>query len=209
MPSVGFDTRFRKQCPTVFIVKNTAIGNKCIRLFSYPISNGQQRDLLSIPYVSEADIRHSLLKGELYIKIITNEIRVTQSNIDLLQFDACHKDFLMSAGITEGLEVLGTGSDGYGANLSYLWRNEIELIGAKNDSNRSFMIPGQEKFIDGDHDDNEFHISIDHNGRRLIQNTDFIIQESGGIGTGYDTVRFLSFVPGPKSKIIADYVVEA
>lgn len=202
--TVGFETWFKKTCPTVFKVRNIAPDGKRIRLFKYPIKNGMDRDLMEIPYVSEADIRHSLLKGELFIKILAKEIYVVESNIDLLQFDPCHKAFLEAAGITIGLEV----TDGYIiSELPYLWRNEVELIGALNNSNRTFMIPGGEKFIDGTYLDNEFHINIEHNGRRLIQNIDFIITESGGPGTGYDIIKIISFVPSSKSKLIADYVV--
>lgn len=205
MPAVGFETWYQKQCPTVFRVKNIAPNGKRIRIFKYPIKNGMDRDLMEIPYVSEADIRHSLLKGELFIKIVSKEIIVVESNIDLLQFDPCHKKFLEDAGIKIGLEVE---TDGYvvGA-VPYLWRQEVQLIGAKNNSNRAFMTPFGDKFIEGEYEDNEFHIIVEHNGRRLIQNCDFIISESGGIGTGYDTITFISFVPNPRSEIVADYAI--
>ena len=74
MPAVGFETWYQKQCPTVFRVKNIAKDGKRIRIFKYPIKNGTARDLMEIPYVSEADIRHSLLKGELFMKIICKEL---------------------------------------------------------------------------------------------------------------------------------------
>jgi len=206
MPAVGFETWYKKQCPTVFVVKNIAEGGKRVRIFNYPIKNGLARDLLEIPYVSEADIRHSLLKGELYIKIISKEIIVTDSNIDLIQFDSCHRQFLINAGITNGLDA--GSSDGYIiTELPYLWRNEVELIGPRNSSNRVFTVLPGDKFIDGNYLDNNFHIMIEHNGRGLIQNVDFIISESGGIGTGYDLIKLISFVPSVKSKLTASYVI--
>ncbi len=107
MANVG--TFFLKNPSTRFVVKNTAPNRKRIKVFTYPINNGETRDLLMIPGISEADIRHSLLKGELLIKIRYGELIVVDSNIDLLQFDAPHKAFLQSAGITEGLEVIGAG----------------------------------------------------------------------------------------------------
>jgi len=204
MPAVGFETWYQKQCPTVFKIKNVASGGKRIRVFKYPLVNGGIRDLMDIPYVSEADIRHSLLKGELFIKIICKEIIVVDSNIDLLQFDPCHKKFLEDAGIEVGLEV----ETDVLSELPYLWKQEAQLIGAKNNANRSFMVPFGDKFLEGNFEDNDFHIIIQHNGRRLIQNCDFIILESGGVGTGYDIVQFISFVPNPRSEIIADYVIE-
>ncbi len=95
----------KKESPTVFVVKNIAENNKRIKIFQYPIANGKERDLMTIPSVSEADIRHSLLKGELLVKLKSKEIIVTQSNIDLLQFDDVHKKVLESYGITDGLQV--------------------------------------------------------------------------------------------------------
>jgi hypothetical protein len=103
--SVGLNTVFTKNVNTKFVVQNTAPGNKRIRIFQYPINNGETRDLLAIPYISEADIRHSLLKGELLIKITTGEAKVVESNIDLIQFESQQLAFLQHAGITIGLEV--------------------------------------------------------------------------------------------------------
>lgn len=105
MSNVGYDTFFPKNPSTRFIVKNIAPRNKTVRVFNYPILNGQTRDLLSIPGVSEADIRHSLLKGALLTKIKYKELIVTDSDIDLLQFNDENKLFLQSAGIIKGLEV--------------------------------------------------------------------------------------------------------
>lgn len=102
--SVGGNTIFQK-LGTFFIVKNIAPNNKRIRIFQYPINNGQTRDILAIPGVSEADIRHSLLKGELLVKLQHQEITIVQSDIDLLQFNDVQKAFLQSAGITKGLEA--------------------------------------------------------------------------------------------------------
>jgi len=72
---------------------------------------------------------------------------------------------------------------------------------------RTFTVAPGDKFLEGNFKDNEFHIIVEHNGRRLIQNCDFIISESGGIGTGYDTITFISFVPNPRSEIVADYAI--
>jgi len=108
----GFETFFPKRVNTKFVVKNIAPGNKCIKLFMYPINNGGTRDLLMIPTVSEADIRHSLLKGSLLIKILAGEIEVVDSNIDILQFEPQQRQFLWDAGIRIGLDCGGSG-DGY------------------------------------------------------------------------------------------------
>lgn len=89
-----------------FIVRNvTPDRRKRITIFKYPIEFNSTRDLLQIPGVAEADIRASLLKGELRHKILAKDIIVECSDIDLLQFNMDHKQFLMDAGIVNGLEV--------------------------------------------------------------------------------------------------------
>lgn len=99
-----------KKRTTCFTVKNI-VQNKTVRIFTYPISPGETRDLLTIPGVAEADIRSSLLKGELLRKLLAKEIIVVCSDIDLLQFNDEQKAFLQESGIIEGLEVAPTSSD--------------------------------------------------------------------------------------------------
>ena len=89
-----------------FVVKNIITdSNKTIKIFDYPIPVGTTRDLLKIPGVAEADIRASLLKGEIRNKILANEITIIDSDIDLLQFNDDQRDFLQDAGATEGISV--------------------------------------------------------------------------------------------------------
>ncbi len=202
MGNVGHNTWFPKQCPTVFVVKNIAANKKRVRIFQQPILFGETRDLMETDWVSEADIRHSLLKGSLNVKLRAQEIIVVDSNIDLLQFDPCHKEFLESVGITEGLEVT-TGT----ATIPFLFKQGIELIGTKDGSNRVFTTP--DDFINGIFGSNEFRILLRHNGRVLVLGIDYTVSESGGAGTGFDTITFTSFKPKAKSELFADYVTEA
>lgn len=202
MPGVGFETWFHKKCPTVFIVKNIAPDGKRIKIFDYPIKHGMERDLMDIPYVSEADIRHALLKGELLTKLRAGEAIVVDSNIDLLQFDECQKAFLQSVGILKGLEVSG-GGDGY---MPFYFKQQIALIGTKDNTNRVFSTP--DNFLNGTFGNNEFRILIRHNGRDLVETIDYFVSESGGPGTGYDVI-ILNFSPKPRSILVADYVVDA
>ena len=91
---------------TIFIVKNISPQRKKIRLFNYPLNPGETRDLLTIDYVSEAEIRRSLLpNGDLWRRIHYRDVEVVDSNIDLLQFDTEQKNFLYSSGVDEGLEI--------------------------------------------------------------------------------------------------------
>lgn len=201
MPAVGFETWWPKKCPTVFIVRNIAPDGKRIKIFHYPIKNGLERDLMDIPFVSEADIRHSLLKGELLTKLRAGEAEVTSSNIDLLQFDDCQKAFLQSVGIMEGLEIAAPP-----AYIPYVFKQGVHLLGVKNNQNRIFTTP--DKFINGSFGNNNFRILIKHNGRDLVETIDYYVSESGGGGTGFDVI-ILNFSPKPRSVLVADYVIEA
>lgn len=202
MPGVGFETWFPKQCPTVFVVKNIASENKRIKIFNVPIANGLERDLLAIPWVSEADIRHSLLKGELLIKLKSQEAIVTASNIDLVQFDECQKEFLRSVGITEGLD----GGGGI-SQIPFIFKQGERLTGIQDGINRIFYT--SEKFINGTFGNNEFKIMIKHNGRVLNEGIDYVVAESGGTNSGFDMIIFKATVPEAYSVVVVDYVVEA
>lgn len=177
-------------------------GKKIVKIFNYPIMPGETRDLLAIPGVSEADIRASLLKGEIRHKILAEDITVICSDIDLLQFNDDQKLFLQQAGIIKGLEVtavIGT--------LPYLWREEKDLIGARNGDNRTFYVA--EKFLNGNFiTGDQFHIHIKHNGKDLYEGIDYTIGESSGPGTGYDTINLISITPNAHSLLKATYAVK-
>jgi len=183
-----------------FIVLNISPIRKTLQIFQNPILYGCTRDLLAIRGVGESEIRISLLKGELNTKIRAGEIRVVCSDVDLLQFNKNQKQFLMSAGITNGLEItaaIGT--------LTYAKREDIFLIGTKNSSNRIFYTP--ERFINGLYDGNKFHISVTHNGRGIFEGVDYNVLESGGPGTGYDSIEIISFLPSASSDLRCTYTV--
>lgn len=92
------ETFFAKLTDINFTVRNLSPYRR-IRIFNYPINPGQTRDLLAIPEISEADIRHSLIKGELANFIRMRVISVVSSSIDLLQFDTSQTSFLANAGV--------------------------------------------------------------------------------------------------------------
>lgn len=203
MSNVGYATWFdKKESCTVFIVRNIAPRGKTIKLFNVPIKNQCVYDLLDITWVSEADIRHSLLKGELQRKFKAGEITVVSSNIDLLQFDSCQLSFLESMGITDGLQVSGAGS------LPVNFKENISLVGARDGLNRIYKVPNSDKFINGTFQNSELSISVYHNGKLLEQNIDYIVAESGGVGTGFDSVIFTNYSPPSRSRILANYQTE-
>jgi hypothetical protein len=204
--SVGFDTFFplAPSC-TEFVVQNIADPKKVVRIFTYPVYPGRTRNLLAISFVSEADIRHSLLKGELKVKFLAKELIVTSSNIDLLQFDPCQLSFLESVGITDGLQISGGGGPGA---LPINFKENISLVGARDGVNRLYKVPAPDKFINGLFQNSEFNISVYHNGKLLEQNIDFLVAESGGVGSGYDSVIFINYSPIARSRLLASYVVE-
>lgn len=183
-----------------FIVRNiTPDRNKTITIFQYPINFNQTRDLLQIPGVAEQDIRASLLKGELRHKILAKDIIVECSDIDLLQFNLDQKSFLQDAGIVNGLQVTSS-------NLDVLKKEDIQLVGVVDDSNTVYTIPFG-KFIQND----LYKIIIYKNGVKQFFLDDYFIAESGGPGSGYDTVILTvppTTVPPPDDIITADYYLD-
>lgn len=184
---------------TSFIVQNIAPNNKRIRIFNYPINNGETRDLLAVPGISEADIRVSLLKGELFIKIVNEEIKIIQSDIDLLQFNQHQKTFLESAGVNFGHQIDLSVIDPAIAN-SFNLKQDVELIGSKDSVNLQYMIPSG-KFIYS----SNYRITVYLNGVRQQYTQNYMIAESQGVGTGYDTVIFIDEAPDPGDIVVADY----
>ena len=90
------------------------------------------------------------------------------------------------------------------------FRTHVELSGTLGSGNRVFTTP--EKFH---HDGAKLAtIRLYHNRTRLDQTAtsdlttgDYIVSESGGVGTGYDTITLLRFTPNPNSVLRADYWV--
>lgn len=187
--TVGFTTFFPKRVDTKFVVKNIAPNNKRIRIFNYPINNGDVRDLMAIPQVSEADLRHALLKGELMIKFLNREVTVVASNIDLIQFDDEQRAFLTSIGVNLGLDA-GSGA----ARIE-----DVSLLGTKNGINTIFTLPSGTFLYSTD-----FKIAVYRNGVRQKFTSNYLISESGGPGTGYDTIIFIE-PPESDEELIIDY----
>jgi len=91
-----------------------------------------------------------------------------------------------------------------------LIRVGVSLVGPQDGSNRVFRTTPD--VFDHDPAGNGRTIEIYHNGRRLIQTDtpnpsfgDYTVEESGGVGTGYDTINLLTFAPIEKSSLAASY----
>lgn len=75
------------------------------------------------------------------------------------------------------------------------FRTDIPLIGLKDGDNQVFQVgPGgtPEVFI---HIPDGLSIEVYHNNVKLTRGYHFDVEESGGVGAGYDTIRFLKFTP--------------
>ena len=102
--------------------------------------------------------------------------------------------------------LTSTGSAGVSPlALAQFLRDDEQLVGATNGVNITFILP------DGDqaaHFEPGAKIKVYYNGQRLHEGglNDLIVSESGGVGTGFDTV-FLSFSPLSGDLISADYIV--
>jgi hypothetical protein len=80
------------------------------------------------------------------------------------------------------------------------------LVGPKNGVNVQYTTPGLEKFT---HNLPFLDISVIFNGSRLALLDDYLITESGGVGTGYDTIVLLVPPPLPNDHLLADYIAAA
>lgn len=86
------------------------------------------------------------------------------------------------------------------------FRFDIAPSGTKDGINATFVLPGGEKAI---HSPGGIVIRAYKNGRRLQLGAgcDFTVSESGGAGTGYDT---LTYETAPKSddNLVVDFIVQ-
>jgi len=78
-----------------------------------------------------------------------------------------------------------------------------DLVGVKDGTNHTFWTPGHEKFTQIPP---RAQPAVFYNGVRLAYLDDYVIAESGGIGTGFDTFIFV-FAPLSDDHLSADYVV--
>lgn len=78
------------------------------------------------------------------------------------------------------------------------------LVGAKDGVNVTYSTPGLEKFS---HNLPFLDVSVYLNGSRLALIDDYLVVESGGVGTGYDSILLLTPPPLSNDHLLADYVV--
>lgn len=92
-------------------------------------------------------------------------------------------------------------------------RDDVLLDGTVNGVNQVFTLPSSEIAV---HNSPGLKIKVYYNGQRLHEGltNDFVVSESGGAGTGFDTVT-LNFAPlpaignHPNDRITADYVLDS
>lgn len=80
------------------------------------------------------------------------------------------------------------------------------LVGLKDGINVTYLTPGLEKFT---HNLPFLDISVIFNGSRLALLDDYLVSESGGFGTGFDTIILLVPPPLPNDHLFADYILQA
>jgi len=98
-----------------------------------------------------------------------------------------------------------TGNGGLGPyQLAAHLREDEQLVGATNGVNGTFTLPNGDKAIN---QEPGAKIKVYYNGQRLHEGllNDFVVAESGGVGTGYDTVN-LFFAPLAGDLLTADYI---
>jgi hypothetical protein len=113
----------------------------------------------------------------------------------------------------------------FGSSSAYHWYDDFQALGILpllglrrktgvlfsgllDGENRVFTLP--EKYIHA----NGLSLDVYHNGRRLVETSlpdprtgDFFCGESGGVGTGFDSIVLLRFAPSVRSILMADYQV--
>lgn len=77
------------------------------------------------------------------------------------------------------------------------------LVGPKDGINEVFTTPGSEKFV---HNLPFLDISVYYNGVRLALLDDYMVVESGGPGTGFNTI-IMNVAPLPSDHLFADYIL--
>jgi hypothetical protein len=81
-----------------------------------------------------------------------------------------------------------------------------DLVGIKNGINPSFLIPDGDKFLQS----GENVVRVYRNGLRqnFGAGSDYTVSESGGVGTGYDTITFNGTAPLAYEELTADYMID-
>lgn len=101
----------------------------------------------------------------------------------------------------------GGGGGGGGTIDITDFRWNIDLIGARNGANVTYTTP--EDFIQASGTYPNVVIRVYWNGVRLRlgASNDYTVSESGGAGTGYDTI-VMAVAPKADDQLTADYIVD-
>lgn len=84
------------------------------------------------------------------------------------------------------------------------FRTGLPLNGTVDGANVTFSVPTGDKFT---HNLPFLTVQVYYNGVRLTLLDDYTVVESGGSGTGFDTV-VLEVAPKPGDHLLVDYVAE-
>jgi len=99
-------------------------------------------------------------------------------------------------------------SSSAGLTLNFLlskFREDRELVGVINGVNAVYSLPDGDKAF---YAEPGVKIKVLYNGQRMHEGAlnDFITSESGGPGSGYDTITFIDIKPVLGDVITADYI---
>lgn len=123
---------------TSFIIKNTAPGPKKLTVMGQPIQPGQSIDLMKVPGIGEAEIRASLVKGELQKRLASGYLTVVFSDIDLTQYNSSQQVFLKDHGVNQGINQVAFGDPpGNGSWSQTQWYiDPANVTGNASDANK-------------------------------------------------------------------------
>lgn len=83
------------------------------------------------------------------------------------------------------------------------FREQVTLLGDKNGVNRTYTLPPGEKAVHNPA--NGLRVKVYFDTRRL-QDSEYVVEESGGVGTGFDQITTTAFAPRSNSSLFADYI---
>ena len=83
-----------------FIIRNNSSINRTIKVFNLKLLPGQTVDLMSIPGVTEDDIRNELIRGSLRSLFAGKSLTVVSSTVNFSTADLTQAAFLSSIGLT-------------------------------------------------------------------------------------------------------------
>ena len=123
-----------------FIIRNNSSIKRTIKVFGVKLNPGQTIDLMSIPGVTEEDIRSELTKGSLKALFAGGSLVVVSSSINVSSGSSAHQQFLSGIGLTDRIfrllpvRLRGVALDGPAGTNPYIINNTVQSLTLPDDA---------------------------------------------------------------------------